>query len=133
MIGGGFVATGADDAAVARGVEIASGRIAFYGPTPAYWPVLELHGLGELGRRLNAMTRAGQWAEMPREIPDEVVALFTAIGRHQELPRAIAERFGPEIDALALPAGLPPDLLAELRALPGRFTGYQRPWPRSDA
>ena len=133
VIGGGFVATGADDAAVARGVEVARGRIAFYGSTPAYWPVLDLHGLGDLGRKLNAMTRAGQWAEMPREVSDEVVALFTAIGRHRDLPRAIAERFGPEIDALALPAGLPPDLLAELRALPSRFTGYRRPWPRGDA
>ncbi len=131
VIGGGFVATGADDTAVARAVEVARGRIAFYGSTPAYWPVLDLHNLGELGRKLNAMTRAGQWAGMPREVSDDVVALFTAIGRHQDLARAIADRFGPEIDALALPAGLPPDLLGELRALPTRFTGYDRPWPEA--
>src|SRR5580692_9448305 len=47
--GGGFIATGPDNAAVARMVEYTRGRIAFYGSTPAYWPVLDLHDLGDLG------------------------------------------------------------------------------------
>ena len=53
--GGGFVVTGKDDAAVAKLFDWVRYRVAFYGSTPAYWPVFEVHGLGDLGRKLNAM------------------------------------------------------------------------------
>src|SRR5438093_2801298 len=77
--GGGFIATGPDEAAVARMTEWVRSRVAFYASTPAYWPVLELHGLHELGRKLNAMTKAGQWERMAGEIPDDVLRLFAAV------------------------------------------------------
>jgi probable F420-dependent oxidoreductase len=128
IVGGGFVATGADDAAVAQAIEVARGRIAFYGSTPAYWPVLEMHGLGDLGRKLNAMTKAGQWAEMAAEVPDDVVALFTAIGRHDRLEAAITARFGGAVDAVALAPGLPAELVADLRRIPIRFEGFAPGW-----
>jgi probable F420-dependent oxidoreductase len=128
ITGGGFVATGADDAAVAAAIEVARGRIAFYGSTQAYWPVLELHGLGDLGRKLNAMTRAGQWAEMAAAVPDDVVALFTAIGRWDRLEAALAERFGGVADAVAVAPGLPAELLADLRRVPVRFAGFASGW-----
>lgn len=57
--GGGFIATGPDEAATARQMETVRGRIGFYGTTPAHWPVLELHGLGDLGRELNQMPKQG--------------------------------------------------------------------------
>jgi len=77
-------------------------QVAFYGSTPAYWPVLEVHGLQELGRKLNVMSKAGQWDAMAREISDDVVRLFTATGTHRELARAVAERFGGAADTVAL-------------------------------
>src|SRR6267154_2011380 len=54
--GGGFVVTGKDDEAVAKLFDWVRYRVAFYGSTPAYWSVFEVHGLGDLGRKLNAMT-----------------------------------------------------------------------------
>src|ERR1700761_1612231 len=69
ITGGGFVATGKDAAETAKMFEIVRGRVAFYGSTPGYWPGLELHGLGDLGRELNAMSKAGKWDEMPSRIP----------------------------------------------------------------
>src|SRR5487761_2301430 len=45
--GGGFVATGADDAAVARAMQAVRRRIGFYGSTRTYLPILTLHGLEE--------------------------------------------------------------------------------------
>lgn len=125
--GGGFVVTGKDDGAVARQFEWVRYRVAFYGSTPAYWPVLELHGLGDLGRKLNAMTRAGQWAELPKEVPDEVVHLFAAVGRHDQIAEAIVARFGGLVDAIAASAGasqpsdLPPDLLQDLARIPTAY------------
>ena len=39
-------------------------QIAFYGSTPAYRGVLELHGWGDLQDELNALSKQGEWAEM---------------------------------------------------------------------
>jgi probable F420-dependent oxidoreductase len=132
--GGGFIATGPDNAAVAKMVEYTRGRIAFYGSTPAYWPVLELHDLGDLGRKLNAMSKQGKWAELAAEISDEVVALFTAIGTYNDLTAAIEQRFGDLVDALNVggttlaPTGLPPDLLQDIKRIATPFTRYRTSW-----
>jgi len=132
--GGGFIATGPDEASVAKLVEWVRYRVAFYGSTPAYWPVLEVHGLGDLGRKLNAMSKAGQWDRMAAEVSDDVVRLFAAVGTHRELARAVAERFGGVVDTVALSGGygvvqdLPPDLVQDIRRIPSDFTGYRTEW-----
>ncbi|MFO1159284.1 MAG: TIGR03617 family F420-dependent LLM class oxidoreductase [Reyranellaceae bacterium] len=125
--GGGFVVTGKDDEAVARLFDWVRYRVAFYGSTPAYWPVFEAHGLGDLGRKLNAMTRAGQWNEMAKEVSDDVVHLFAAVGRHDQLEKAITERFGGLVDSIsasansAKPSDLPRDLVQDLARIPTRY------------
>lgn len=127
ITGGGFVVTGPDDAAVARLFDWVRYRVAFYGSTPAYWPVFEVHGLGDLGRKLNAMTKAGKWSEIAGEVSDDVVRLFAAVGRHDQIVRAIDERFGGLVDAVSAsagssrPADLPPDLLQDLARIPTRY------------
>lgn len=130
IAGGGFIATGADEAAVARTMEVARGRIAFYGSTPGYWPVLEMHGLGDLGRKLNAMSKEGKWAEMSREISDDVVHLFTAAGTHATIAGAIARRFGGRVDSLSLAgnADVPAEVLGEVRRIPCAFEGFRTRW-----
>ena len=128
--GGGFVVTGKDDEAVAKLFDWVRYRVAFYGSTPAYWPVFELHGLGDLGRKLNAMTRAGQWNDMAKEVSDDVVHLSAAVGRHDQIAKAIEARFGGLVDAVSSssnaskPSDLPPDLIQDIRRIP---TLYQRP------
>ncbi len=57
--GGGFVVTGPDTQAVAEGMEWARQRIAFYGSTRSYRPILALHGLDEFGAKLHAMSTQG--------------------------------------------------------------------------
>ena len=104
ITGGGFVVTGKDDEAVARLFDWVRYRVAFYGSTPAYWPVFEVHGLGDLGRKLNAMTKAGQWDQMAREVSDDVVHLFAAVGRHDQIAKAIDERFGGLVDSISASA-----------------------------
>jgi len=42
-------------------VRVGAYAVAFYGSTPAYWPVLEVHGFHDLGRKLNVMSKTGQW------------------------------------------------------------------------
>jgi hypothetical protein len=72
-------------------------RVAFYGSSQAYWPVLALHGLEELGHKLNAMTRLGKWAEMAKEVPDECCVITLLAGLGLLLARMIAEDSMPAV------------------------------------
>ena len=131
--GGGFIATGPDEKSVAAKVEWVRMRVAFYGSTPAYWPVLEAHDLGDLGRKLNAMSKRGEWDAMTREISDDVVRLFAAVGTHREITGAIATRFAGS-DAVSASAtaeagsDLPSDVLQDIQRLKTDFTGYATAW-----
>jgi len=50
----------------------ASGVAFLWLDTGPYYPVLAAHGLEDLGHKLNALTRRGQWNEMAKEVPDDV-------------------------------------------------------------
>lgn len=115
--GGGFVATGENQQAVDTMFEWVRTRIGFYGSTPSYWPVLEAHDLKDLGLKLNDLSKKGLWDQMTNEVSDDVVHLFSAVGRHEELPRVIEERFGRIVDIVSLPADTPGDLLQDIRVL----------------
>lgn len=130
IVGGGFLATGPDDATVARMFEWVRQRVGFYGSTRAYWPVFEAHGLEDLGLKLNRMARDDQWTEMTAEVPDDVVALFAAVGRHEEIAAAIEARFGGISDAIntssssEIAGDMPPDLIQDIRRIPTAFEAY---------
>src|SRR5579862_5971653 len=125
--GGGFLATGPDDASVAKRFEWVRQRVAFYGSTPSYHGVFALHGLEDLGHKLHAMSREGKWAEMTKEVPDDAAHLFAAVGRHDQIVGAIAERFGGLADALTLRGDgvgeVPPDLVQDIRKIPHQYRG----------
>lgn len=122
--GGGFIATGATDEAVAKATEWVRTRVGFYGSTKAYWPVFAEHGLEELGEKLLYLSRNDGWDQMADAISDDVVHLFAAVGRHDELVVAVTARFGGLTDAVAVDARLPPDLVSELKTIESPFTSY---------
>jgi len=128
--GGGFLVTGVDDATVGERLEWVRQRVAFYGSTRTYFPVWEQHGLEDLGAKLHHMSVQGRWGEMAREIPDDVLHLFAAVGRHDEIVAVIEARFGGLSDAVSesLPPGhepsLVPDLIQDIQRLPRRFQGH---------
>jgi probable F420-dependent oxidoreductase len=51
-------------------------QFAFYASTPAYRPVLELHGWQALGDRLRALVRQRDASAMAAAVPDEVLDAF---------------------------------------------------------
>jgi probable F420-dependent oxidoreductase len=130
VAGGGFLATGPDDAAVAQRFEWVRSRVAFYGSTQAYWPVLAAHGLEDLGRALNRMTREGRWTEMAGLVSDDVTHLFAAVGRHDQIGKALGARYAGLVDTIQTGAGdgsaigLPSDLIQDIRRLPQTFQGH---------
>jgi len=133
--GGGFVCTGPDEATVARNMEEARRRIGFYASTPAYRPILALHGLDDLGLKLHAHSVAGRWGDMAKEVPDDVVRIFAACGTYDTIAAEIAARFGGAADSIDLhfPAATPvevqADVVAAIRRIPHRFRGFDTDWP----
>jgi len=93
----GFVVTGEGEPF--EQAKIATKRqIAFYGSTPAYRPVLALHGWGELGDELNVMSKRGEWEAMGERITDEMLDAFAIVGPIEEVPDRVGERFGDLVD-----------------------------------
>jgi probable F420-dependent oxidoreductase len=132
--GGGFIATGRDAEEVAKQVEWTRYRIAFYGSTRTYSPVLSIHGWDDLAAKLHEMSKRGQWNEMAKQVPDDVVHEFAAVAPYDQLVGAVEKRFGGLVDSIALgfseetPVGLARELVSDLRRLPQTFEGFPTSW-----
>ena len=128
--GGGFLATGPDEAAVRAATEKVRYRVAFYGSTPAYRGVLDLHGLADLSVRLNELARAGRWGEMAPLVSDEVLDLFCARAPYEGLAEAVARRFGGLTDSITLeflPVDAAPtrrQVIEAIQLIPHTFRGF---------
>lgn len=133
VTGGGFIATGPNDAAVREAAEKIRYRVAFYGSTPAYRGVLELHGLGDLGERLSQKARERKWDEMAALVSDEVLHLFMACAAYEGIAEAIAERFGGVVDTVTLDflsgddAATRRRVVEAVQRIPHRFDGFRTP------
>ncbi len=94
----GMVVTGTTDAELAAAARGVRAQLAFYGSTPAYRPVLELHGWGDLHAELHARSRRGEWEAMADLVDDDVVETFAVVAPPEDLPRRVLERFGGVVD-----------------------------------
>jgi probable F420-dependent oxidoreductase len=99
-----MVCTGASDEETAQIRQATKQQIAFYGSTPAYRPVLEVHGWGALQPELNAMSKRGQWSEMTDLISDELLEAVAVCAPIGEVAKAISERAGGIADRVSLVA-----------------------------
>lgn len=92
-----FVVTGATPEATARCEERVREQLAFYGSTPAYKPVLELHGWGELADELNRLSKtsdSARWRQMGQLIDDDVLATFAVVAKPSDVGAELLRRFG---------------------------------------
>jgi probable F420-dependent oxidoreductase len=116
--GSPMVAAGRTEEELEKATAGVRSQIAFYGSTPAYHGVLELHGWGELGRRLHALSRDGRWADMGPLLDDEVLHAFAVVGTPEEVGPEVVRRYGDVFDRLTLytPYDADPELLARVAA-----------------
>ena len=101
IVGPGFVVTGNDDGELERAAAGTRQQIAFYGSTPAYRPVLERHGWGELQDRLNGLSKQGKWAEMGDAIDDEVLNTFAVVAEPEAIAPELHRRYGDVIQRIS--------------------------------
>ena len=109
----GFVVTGRSDAERAEAAAAVKATIAFYGSTPAYRPVLELHGWDSLADELHALSvsrREDKWTAMRDLVDDEVLSTFAVVGEPHEVGPAVRERFDGLVDRFSVYASYPAPL-----------------------
>jgi alkanesulfonate monooxygenase SsuD/methylene tetrahydromethanopterin reductase-like flavin-dependent oxidoreductase (luciferase family) len=97
--------------------------VAFYGSTPAYRPVLDVEGWGELQPELNALSKAGDVRRMIDLVDDTMVDTLAVRGTPEECAAELTRRFGDLADRVCCyfpgyDAGL--DDVADLAAALGR-------------
>ena len=94
MCGMPFIVTGVDEDQVRAADSATRKQIAFYGSTPAYWPVLDLHGWGHLGEELNRLSKLGEWDEMGRLITDEMVNEIAIVAPPDQVAERLLATYG---------------------------------------
>jgi probable F420-dependent oxidoreductase len=93
-----FVVTGNDDAELTLGADGVRKQIAFYGSTPAYRQVLELHGWGDVATELHRLSLQGEWDAMGALIDDEILDAFAVVATYDQLAAALQSRCDGVID-----------------------------------
>jgi hypothetical protein len=68
-------------------------QIAFYGSTPAYAQVFELHGWHGVSERLHELQRAGDMAGMAATITDEMLEVYAITSTWAELPAVLVKKY----------------------------------------
>ncbi|MCH5677560.1 TIGR03617 family F420-dependent LLM class oxidoreductase [Streptomyces gilvus] len=97
----GMVVTGRSEEEFEAAASAMRRQIAFYGSTPAYRGVLELHGWGDLGQELANLARGDsedRWRRMGDLVDDEVLHAFAVVAEPDRLAQAVAARFGGLVD-----------------------------------
>lgn len=101
VVGSAFVITGDNDDQLEESKAAVRERVAFYGSTPSYRPVFELHGWGELGDELNVLSKSARpdkWKQMAQLVDDDVLSEFAVTGTPESMGPQLLSRYGALID-----------------------------------
>ena len=101
IVGPSFVVTGNNEAETSAAEAGTRQQIAFYGSTPAYKGVLELHGWDGLHEELNALSKKGGWVEMGNLITDEILNTFAVVGEPEQIAPELLRRYGDVIQRIS--------------------------------
>ncbi|MGQ0431284.1 MAG: TIGR03617 family F420-dependent LLM class oxidoreductase [Microthrixaceae bacterium] len=113
-----MVATGPDDASIDAATRAIRTQIAFYGSTPAYKVVLDLHGCGHLQPQLRAMTKAGDWLGMAALVPDDLLHAVAVVASPDDVAARVLARCGTSVERVGLntPYDVDPEVAQHLVA-----------------
>jgi probable F420-dependent oxidoreductase len=115
-----MIVTGTDEAEFETAAQAVRAQLAFYASTPAYRPVLDLHGWGNLFGELNALSKRGEWVQMAGLIHDDMLDAFAVRGEIDKVPDMILERYGDMVSRVSFYAPYRVDR-GHLRQLLERF------------
>ena len=101
IVGPSFVVTGTNEKEMEAAAAGTRQQIAFYGSTPAYKGVLELHGWDGLQDELNGLSKQGKWVDMGNLITDEILNTFAVVAEPERVAPELISRYGDVIDRLS--------------------------------
>lgn len=104
-----IVVTGRTEEELTRSREAVREQLAFYGTTPAYLPVFELHGYGDLHPELKALARQDRWKEMAALIDDDLIETIAVVGEPDQVAAKIRDRLDGISDSVSLVNNRAPD------------------------
>jgi probable F420-dependent oxidoreductase len=90
-----IVCTGRDDAEMAAADAGCRALLGFYASTPAYRPVLDHEGFGDLQPMAQSLTREGRWDELSSLVPDELLRTICLRGTPAQVAAEVGRRYGP--------------------------------------
>jgi probable F420-dependent oxidoreductase len=102
-----FAATGTGGEIEAARAEIRR-HLAFYASTPAYRPVLELHGWEDVGERLRRLAALGRWGDMPGLVSDELLDACMLWGAPDEVAARVRAEYATWVDRVVCYEALEP-------------------------
>jgi len=94
IVGPSFVVTGASSSEINLAATSTKQQIAFYGSTPSYRGVLELHGWDDIHAQLNALSKQGKWESMGELVTDEMLNTFAVVGEPEQIAPELHKRYG---------------------------------------
>jgi probable F420-dependent oxidoreductase len=106
----GLVVTGRTEEERAAAAAAVKATIAFYGSTPAYRPVLELHGWAALADELHTLSVGrdeARWTAMRDLVDDDVLAEFAVVAAPDEVGPRVLDRFDGLVDRFSVYASYP--------------------------
>lgn len=96
-----MTATGLDSQQMDEAIASARNQIAFYGSTPAYLPVLDVHGWGDMHLEWKQMVRENRWADMAASVNDDMLHAFATVGTPKEVAKQIVDRSEGRLDRVS--------------------------------
>ena len=108
-----FVVTGETEDQMTQAATATRKQIAFYGSTPAYRKVLDLHGWGDLHDELHRLSRESRWDAMGDLVEDDVLRAFAVVAPPTGVAQALRARCDGVIDRVlpAFPSGLSDEVI----------------------
>jgi probable F420-dependent oxidoreductase len=101
IVGPSFVVTGNNEDEMKAASAGTRQQIAFYGSTPAYRGVLDIHGWGGLQDELNTLSKQGKWVEMGNLITDDILSTFAVVGEPEGIAPELHRRYGDVISRIS--------------------------------
>lgn len=101
IVGPSFVVTGTSASEINLAATSTKQQIAFYGSTPSYRGVLELHGWDDIHAQLNALSKQGKWESMGELVTDEMLNTFAVVGEPEQIAPELHKRYGDVIHRMS--------------------------------
>ena len=96
-----FIVTGNTEEDMEKSRQATKEQVAFFGRTPAYRPVLDCHGWGDMQTELHAMSEEGRWVEMANLIDDDILDAFAVVAEPEQIATELKRRYADVVDRVS--------------------------------